>query len=49
MDRVLNSIASIYRDVAVLQNNAEDSVGLINLVEPLVDLRTARAINLAAP
>ena len=27
----LNSIASIYRDVAVLQNNAEDSVGLINL------------------
>lgn len=31
LDRVLNSIASIYRDVAVLQNNAEDSVGLINL------------------
>lgn len=30
-DRALNSIASIYRDVAVLQNNAEDSVGLINL------------------
>ena len=29
--RALNSIASIYRDVAVLQNNAEDSVGLINL------------------
>ena len=29
--RELNSIASIYRDVAVLQNNAEDSVGLINL------------------
>jgi len=32
LDRALNSIASIYRDVAVLQNNAEDSVGLINLV-----------------
>ena len=31
LDRALNSIASIYRDVAVLQNNAEDSVGLINL------------------
>ena len=31
LDRGLNSIASIYRDVAVLQNNAEDSVGLINL------------------
>lgn len=31
LDRELNSIASIYRDVAVLQNNAEDSVGLINL------------------
>lgn len=31
LDRTLNSIASIYRDVAVLQNNAEDSVGLINL------------------
>lgn len=30
LDRALNSIASIYRDVAVLQNNAEDSVGLIN-------------------
>ena len=27
----LNSVASIYRDVAVLQNNAEDAVGLINL------------------
>ncbi len=31
LDHALNSIASIYRDVAVLQNNAEDSVGLINL------------------
>ncbi|MCQ4974541.1 DNA polymerase III subunit delta', partial [Bifidobacterium pseudocatenulatum] len=31
LDRALNSIASIYRDVAVLHNNAEDSVGLINL------------------
>lgn len=31
LDRALNSIASIYRDVAALQNNAEDSVGLINL------------------
>lgn len=31
LDRALNSIASIYRDVAVLQNSAEDSVGLINL------------------
>ena len=31
LDRALNSIASIYRDVAVLQTNAEDSVGLINL------------------
>ncbi|RBP97717.1 DNA polymerase III subunit delta' [Bifidobacterium aemilianum] len=31
LDRALNSIASIYRDVAVLQNAAEDSVGLVNL------------------
>lgn len=31
LDRALNSVASIYRDVAVIQNNAEDSVGLINL------------------
>jgi DNA polymerase III subunit delta' len=31
LDRALNSIASIYRDVAVLQNSAEDSVGLVNL------------------
>ncbi len=30
LDRALNSVASIYRDVAVLQNNAEDAVGLIN-------------------
>ena len=31
LDRALNSAASIYRDIAVLQNNAEDAVGLINL------------------
>ena len=31
LDRALNSVASIYRDVAVLQNNAEEAVGLINL------------------
>lgn len=31
LDRALNTVASIYRDVAVLQNNAEDAVGLINL------------------
>lgn len=31
LDRALNSVASIYRDIAVLQNNAEDAVGLINL------------------
>ncbi|RSX55144.1 DNA polymerase III subunit delta' [Bifidobacterium dolichotidis] len=31
LDRALNSIASIYRDVSVLQNDAEDSVGLVNL------------------
>jgi DNA polymerase-3 subunit delta' len=31
LDRALNSIASVYRDVCVLQNNAEDSVGIINL------------------
>lgn len=30
LDRALNTIASVYRDVAVLQNNAEESVGLIN-------------------
>ena len=30
LDRALNSIASVYRDVAVLQNNAEESVGIIN-------------------
>ena len=26
LDRALNSAASIYRDIAVLQNNAEDAV-----------------------
>lgn len=31
LDRALTSIASIYRDVAVLHNNAEVSVGLVNL------------------
>ena len=31
LDRALNSVASVYRDVAVLQSNAEDAVGLINL------------------
>ncbi|NEG55362.1 DNA polymerase III subunit delta' [Bifidobacterium platyrrhinorum] len=31
LDRALNSVASVYRDVAVLQNDAEDAVGLINL------------------
>ncbi|PLS26178.1 DNA polymerase III subunit delta' [Bifidobacterium parmae] len=31
LDRALNSIASVYRDIAVLQNDAEDAVGLINL------------------
>lgn len=31
LDRALTSVASIYRDIAVLQNGAEDSVGLINL------------------
>lgn len=30
LDRALNSVASVYRDVAVLQNNAEESVGIIN-------------------
>ena len=30
LDRALNSIASVYRDVAVLQNNAAESVGIIN-------------------
>ena len=34
LDRALNSAASIYRDIAVLQNNAEDAVGLINMAEP---------------
>ena len=31
LDRALNSVASIYRDVAVLQNDAEESVGLVNV------------------
>ena len=31
LDRALNSISSVYRDIGVLQNNAEDAVGLVNL------------------
>lgn len=31
LDRALNTVASIYRDVAVLQNDAEDEAGLINV------------------
>lgn len=31
LDRALNSVSSIYRDVGVIQNNAEDSAGIINL------------------
>lgn len=31
LDRALNSVASVYRDITVLQNDAEDAVGLINL------------------
>lgn len=31
LDRALNSVASVYRDVAVLQNDAEESVGLVNM------------------
>ncbi|MDF7664403.1 DNA polymerase III subunit delta' [Bifidobacterium sp. ESL0763] len=31
LDRELNTVASVYRDVAVLQNGAEDVVGLVNL------------------
>ncbi|PAU69333.1 DNA polymerase III subunit delta' [Bifidobacterium italicum] len=31
LDRALNSVASVYRDVAVLQNDAEESVGLVNV------------------
>ncbi|MGO1260495.1 MAG: DNA polymerase III subunit delta', partial [Bifidobacterium mongoliense] len=31
LDRALNSVAWVYRVVAVLQNDAEDAVGLINL------------------
>ena len=37
MFHALNSIASIYRDVAVLQNNAEDSVGLIMIDDIIMD------------
>ncbi|WP_423191368.1 hypothetical protein [Bifidobacterium animalis] len=31
LDRAFTTIASIYRDVAVFQNDAEGSVGLINI------------------
>ncbi|WP_300765943.1 DNA polymerase III subunit delta' [uncultured Bifidobacterium sp.] len=31
LDRALTSIASVYRDVAVLQNSAQDDAGLVNL------------------
>ena len=31
LDRALTTVASVYRDVAVIQNNADDAVGLINL------------------
>ena len=31
LDRALNSLASVYRDVSVLHNNAEDVAGLVNL------------------
>lgn len=40
LDRALNTVASVYRDVAVLQNDAVDSVGLVNLenAEAITDL-----------
>ncbi|MEE1295942.1 MAG: DNA polymerase III subunit delta' [Bifidobacterium sp.] len=31
LDRGLNTVASVYRDIAVLQNDAEGAVGLVNL------------------
>lgn len=31
LDRSINTMASIYRDVSVIQNDAEDAAGLINL------------------
>lgn len=31
LDRALNTVASVYRDVAVLQNDATDQVGMVNL------------------
>ena len=41
--RALNSVASVYRDVAVLQNDAEGSVGLVNVEnrKAIVDLSVA--------
>ena len=51
LDRALNSIASVYRDVSVLHNDAEDAVGLINLENraAIVELasRTPRAFAIA--
>ncbi len=43
LDRALNSVASVYRDVAVLQNDAEGSVGLVNVEnrKAIVDLSVA--------
>lgn len=43
LDRALNSVASVYRDVAVLQNDAESSVGLVNVEnrKAIVDLSVA--------
>lgn len=31
LDRSLNTIASVYRDIAVIQNDARDTAGLVNL------------------
>jgi DNA polymerase III subunit delta' len=31
LDRSINTMASIYRDISVIQNDAEDAAGLINL------------------
>lgn len=51
LDRALTTIASVYRDVCVLQNNAEEAVGLINLenraaiTELSVLLSRAKAVN----
>lgn len=50
LDRALTSIASVYRDVAVIQNSAQDHAGLVNMenstaiVELSVALRRSQAI-----